>query len=291
MTLEGFVKKYDGKKLDVSGTADAMYQCVDLANGYLRDVLNLPIIEWTNAKDFPSRAGDNFDYIKNIPEGVPQKGDLVIWRCSAYGHIAIFLSGNVNWFTSFDQNWPIGSPCHKVDHAWTNVIGWMRPKGEPMTDEDLATDAKNWKELRKRSLDWNLKDILGHETIESVEDCEKVFNIAKNLKTDSNNWKAVCKIYQVESVEALDKMITDLKNSSPCDKLLKKKDTECVKRIEDLKETHEEQIRALRRQIPEQVIDPYKLTNIELLLLFLGFEPKEFKQNKKENGENVGEKK
>ena len=137
MNLYDFIEKWDGRFLEVAGSSNAKNQCVDLANGYIRDVLNLPIIEWTNAKDFPTHliAKEHFDYIKNTPEGVPEKGDLIIWG-GTYGHIAIFLSGDVNWFTSFDENWPTGSFCHKVDHAYTNVIGWLRPKGDSMINSN-----------------------------------------------------------------------------------------------------------------------------------------------------------
>lgn len=134
MTLEQFIKKHNGYFLEVAGSSNAKNQCVDLANGYIRDVLGLPIIEWTNAKDFPNHpiAKERFDFIKNTPMGVPGMGDLIIWG-GKWGHIAIYLSGDVNWFTSFDQNWPIGSKCHKVDHSYSNVIGWLRPKGGSMS--------------------------------------------------------------------------------------------------------------------------------------------------------------
>ncbi|MEA2112677.1 MAG: CHAP domain-containing protein [Patescibacteria group bacterium] len=137
MTLSEFIKKYNSKKVEVHGSANAMYQCTDLANLYIQDVLKLPIIKWTNAKDFPNHpiAKKHFDYIKNTPMGIPKKGDLIIWG-GRWGHIAIFLSGDVNWFTSFDQNWPTGSVCHKVDHSYTNVIGWLRPKGGSMINSD-----------------------------------------------------------------------------------------------------------------------------------------------------------
>ena len=68
----------NGEYKETAGT-DAKNQCVDLANAYIRYVLGLPVIEWTNAVDFPSKAGDNYKYILNSPDGVPQEGDLVIW--------------------------------------------------------------------------------------------------------------------------------------------------------------------------------------------------------------------
>lgn len=157
MTLDEFVKKYNGKFLEVAGSPGAEDQCVDLANGYIRDVLKLPIIQWTDAKNFPKHpiAKEHFEYIKNTPNGVPQKGDLIIWSGTQWGHIAIFLSGDVNWFTSWDQNWPVGSVCHKVNHSYTNVVGWLRPlKGGQMSDCLLYNndkDKKTFEELVKKS--------------------------------------------------------------------------------------------------------------------------------------------
>lgn len=128
VTLDEFVKKYDGKFLEVAGSANAKNQCVDAANGYIRDVLGFPIIEHTNAQDFPKKASTNFTYIQNTPSGVPERGDLVIFSSKdGVGHISIFLGGNTISFESFDQNFPTGSPCKVVGHNYKNVLGWMRP--------------------------------------------------------------------------------------------------------------------------------------------------------------------
>ena len=139
MTLDDLIKKYSGKFVEVAGSPGAENQCVDIVNQYLRDVLNLPIIQWTDAKNFPNHpiAKEHFEYIKNTPMAVPQKGDLIIWSNTQWGHIAICLFADVElpWFTSFDQNWPTGSTCHKVDHSYSNVVGWLRPKGENMSNE------------------------------------------------------------------------------------------------------------------------------------------------------------
>jgi hypothetical protein len=66
---------------------------------------------------------------------------LIIWGygIGPYGHIAIFVNGDVNSFTSFDQNYPIGSPCKLVNHNYNNVIGWLRAKqgGSSMTNKQI----------------------------------------------------------------------------------------------------------------------------------------------------------
>lgn len=137
MTLQQFIEKWNGKYCEVAGSANAQNQCVDLANAYIRDVLGLPIIEWTNAKDFPSKAGDSYDYILNTPSGVPKEGDIMIWGGSTAGHIAIFIEGNADTFRSFDQNYPTGSPCHVQNHTYLTppVLGWLRAKHTTAHDE------------------------------------------------------------------------------------------------------------------------------------------------------------
>ena len=141
MLLQEFLQKYNGKYVEVAGSSNALNQCVDLANAYIRDVLGLPIIEWTNAVDFPSKGGDNYDYIKNTPTNIPKEGDLVIWG-GTYGHIAIFLEGDANTFRSFDQNWPTGKVCFVTGHTYANVLGWMRKKPvvNPTNELQVAFD-------------------------------------------------------------------------------------------------------------------------------------------------------
>ena len=82
------------------------------------------------AKDVWKQTIDGYDKIANTPTGVPQKGDIVIWGqgVGPYGHIAVFYQGDAMKFTSFDQNWPVGTVCHFQPHNYTGVLGWFRPK-------------------------------------------------------------------------------------------------------------------------------------------------------------------
>ena len=135
MTLQELLEVYNGQYIEIAGTS-ASNQCVDLANSYLKYVLRLPVIEFTNAVDFPSKAGEAFEYILNTPTGVPKEGDLIIWG-GTYGHIAIFIEGDSNRFTSFEQNYPTGSPCHVQEHTYLSpkVLGWLHPKNPPVSLE------------------------------------------------------------------------------------------------------------------------------------------------------------
>ena len=151
MTFNAFIIKWQGKYCEVAGSANAKWQCVDAANLYIRDVLLLPIIEWTNAVDFPSKAGDKYEYIVNSPLNIPKEGDLIIWKPTP-GHIAIFIEGSVDSFKSFDQNFPIGSPCHIQNHNYTNVTGWLRVKAPSSNTSELekCATARNshWDDLQ-----------------------------------------------------------------------------------------------------------------------------------------------
>lgn len=137
MSLDEFIRKYDRNYVEVNGSA--LNQCVDLANRYIIDVLNEEPIFYKNAKDFWDAANDNYERILNSDTAIPQAGDIIIWDAWEYGHIAVATGlGDTGWFQSFDQNFPIGSVCHLVDHNYNNVKGWLRyKKGNNMDKEEL----------------------------------------------------------------------------------------------------------------------------------------------------------
>ncbi len=134
MTLKEFIKKYNGKHVDYDGVFGA--QCMDLMHFYIDEVLmgepSPGILRASSAKiayetfDRP----DLFEQIDNTPKGVPEEGDIMFWGIFPYGHVAPFVEGDVNNFTSFDQNYPKGSECHEQNHTYKDVLGWLRFKGE-----------------------------------------------------------------------------------------------------------------------------------------------------------------
>lgn len=126
MTLSEFFIEWNNKFLDQDGSYGA--QCVDVIRQYFTEMLNIAPI-----------SGNAIDYWRDIPgftrikKGLltyPQPGDIVIWGATAtnpYGHIAI-----CNWVRTFDigvfeQNSPIGAPCHYADHSYSNILGWLHP--------------------------------------------------------------------------------------------------------------------------------------------------------------------
>ena len=133
MTIEEFVARWTNKACDFDGVYGN--QCMDLMHQYVYDVLGLTDAKILQASTaYLAYAGFNwpqyFVKIENTPTGVPQKGDIMFWNTGvgSAGHVAIFLSGNVNQFNSFDQNWPVKSLPHIQLHNYDYVAGWLRPK-------------------------------------------------------------------------------------------------------------------------------------------------------------------
>lgn len=125
MSLDEFVAKYNGQKVDFDNSLGA--QCVDLYRFYLKEVLNMQT---------PPVAGayqlfDTWPYekIKNTPSGLPQKGDIMIWDQSygGFGHVGIVISADLVKFQAFEQNDPIGSPCQIKTYSYAKTTGWLRP--------------------------------------------------------------------------------------------------------------------------------------------------------------------
>lgn len=171
MTVNEFVKKYDGQTIDFDGKYGG--QCVDLYRQYVKEVLDYPQSPpVVGAKDiFNSYLPDHFTRIENTPNGIPRNGDVLLWgtQLGPYGHVAIFLEGDVNTFISFDQNFPLNSKCHIQHHDYKGVLGWLRPKQLPMTNEDTLVLEK----LRA------YQEQAGHSSLEGA--CDFALGAVKDL--------------------------------------------------------------------------------------------------------------
>ena len=146
-SVDSFVQNTKGKCIDMDGAYGC--QCVDLMHFYIQNVLGIPRSDHNirgNAYPIYSGLGSSttissgsksvrLDKIPNTPSGVPQKGDIVFWSSNVgggKGHVSIFINGNVNSFTSLDQNWvnansSHGSKATVVTHNYNNVVGWLHP--------------------------------------------------------------------------------------------------------------------------------------------------------------------
>lgn len=137
ITLSQFVSKWTGQKCDFDGQYGG--QCVDLFRMYLKEVLGASQPKgvigaadfWTNSSADPN-LNSRFIKVPNTPTGVPQMGDIMIWRRLVAngnkGHISIVTMADVNKFVSFDQNWRQLSVSELTLHDYRNVYGWLHPK-------------------------------------------------------------------------------------------------------------------------------------------------------------------
>ena len=139
MTLDEFIKKYQGQAIGYNGYVG---ECLSLVKQYIKEVFGIePPPSGTNSaygywSNFPNPLPTIFD---KVDSGIPQKGDIVIWKPTAgnpYGHIAIFIEGDDKSVRSFDQNWG-GKQAHIQNHSYASVVGWLHPKGGEMTNDEV----------------------------------------------------------------------------------------------------------------------------------------------------------
>lgn len=135
MTLDEFVEKYNGKKIDYDGAYGA--QCVDVFRQYCKDVLSIP---HTGAVVGAEELFTKYDvlplekkYFHRIAyEGViPGTGDVVIFSASAsnaYGHVAIILSANDKELTVFEQDGFKQDGAHIGTWDYKRVLGSLRKR-------------------------------------------------------------------------------------------------------------------------------------------------------------------
>lgn len=109
MTLDEFVKKYEGKKVDYDGCYGA--QCVDLVRLYIHLVWTLPqpksIISAYEAHTRWLRSGNSFNEIGWKSLTKIARGDIVVFPptdTNSHGHIAIVLDVADGEVLCFEQN-------------------------------------------------------------------------------------------------------------------------------------------------------------------------------------------
>lgn len=132
--FNNWLKQIDDKSIEAEDASNYA-QCFDLAFNWC-DFLNIPrdSIRHLNAYQIFTQpnpdTGQYWDLIGNTPTGVPQIGDLVIWGTSVgpAGHVAIFKEGDTNSFRSEDQNWSGIQKARLINHSYSGVLGWLRPK-------------------------------------------------------------------------------------------------------------------------------------------------------------------
>lgn len=124
----------NGKSIEAEDSSNYA-QCFDLAFNWC-DFLKIPrdsIRHLYAYQIFTSPNPDTSQFwnlIANTPDGVPQVGDLIVWstKVGVAGHVAVFKEGDVMSFRSEDQNWSGLKYARIVNHTYSGVLGWLRPK-------------------------------------------------------------------------------------------------------------------------------------------------------------------
>ena len=138
-----------GKSLDYDGVPSQPYQCVDEVKFYLDQCYGIKNFTFTtNSNPHGYAKGLWFDFtkypqlkgkfirIRNTPDFIPQKGDIVEWDYCAgvtgeAGHTAIAEGikkiDSTQHFVSLDQNWGGKHYCAEIKHNYKGVLGVIRP--------------------------------------------------------------------------------------------------------------------------------------------------------------------
>lgn len=183
-TLDQFIIDWLGKKCDYDGFYGG--QCVDLYRQYVKEVLGYPQSPGVGGATeiWDSASPEYYDFIKNSPTAVPQRGDIPIWNRKAgggFGHVSIFLHGDVNKFTSLDQNWPTLDEVTETEHDYKNIIGWLRPKTDVNGKVTELTSLLD-KEKRLHEVTRNeLRGLVDNDKIELETEKKRLKTIADNM--------------------------------------------------------------------------------------------------------------
>jgi hypothetical protein len=137
MTLEEFVIKYNGKKVDYDGVFGS--QCTDLFRQYVKEVLNIP--EHTGSCSSSGGAKDLFlDYYRMPVEKkyflrssskTCKAGDVLIWNetlTNKYGHVAICLGMLEGSYIVFEQDRFKQDGARIRLRGKDNLLGYLRKR-------------------------------------------------------------------------------------------------------------------------------------------------------------------
>lgn len=246
ITLNQFVDKHLGKKADWDNFYSG--QCVDLYRFYVHEVLGFPQSPGVGgaAEIWDSADPNYYDFINNGLYDVPQPGDIIVWNRNAgggFGHVAVYLSGDVNSFTSFDQNWPTLSKCTKTKHNYNNIIGWLRPKKE---DQSNCIPQEELDKMRtERDKNWGLYQ-------EEKKIREEIYNELQGEKEKSKQLKA--HLQQVASAlgspsDNIEDILSAIKINEDEAEKNRKTAKELEKAMDILKKENKDEKDDLRRQI------------------------------------------
>ena len=135
MTLDEFVKKYNGKKVDFDGRYGC--QCVDLFRQYCEDVLKIPhtggvigaseLYTKYEAMPLEKKYFEKIEF-KGTP---PIAGDVVIFKPTkknGFGHVAIVLAADNLSMTVLEQDGYAQTGTKFAYWKYNHVLGFLRKR-------------------------------------------------------------------------------------------------------------------------------------------------------------------
>ena len=136
MSIDQFITKYCGKKVDFDGAYGA--QCVDLFRQYCQDVLGIPHTGSVDgAKDLYEKYADlpvEKKYFTRLTKSAtPGLGLVAVWGATPtnkYGHVAIVLCGiDSSSLLVFEQNGVLQDGAKLMRRSKQNLLGYLKLKG------------------------------------------------------------------------------------------------------------------------------------------------------------------
>ena len=135
MTLNEFVEKYNGKKVDYDGRYGC--QCVDLFRQYCKDVWTIPHTgEVVGAADLFTKYDKMPLEVKYLDKlvyagGILEAGDVVIFaatKTNIYGHVVIVITASSKSMAVFEQDGFAQTGAYVKERGYGNVLGFLRKR-------------------------------------------------------------------------------------------------------------------------------------------------------------------
>lgn len=180
ITFDQFLQQYNNTFVKVLPNPYPP-QCFDLVTKWT-DNLGIPHapgnpspFPYSNAFQIYTQYGtfqqQYFDRIFNGPNDIPQKGDIVVWNYTyngGAGHTAIATGvGDVYSIKCFEQNdpenWLAKRDSHVRSYSYSNILGWLRPKVQVLTDAQKISKITDLIKSNQADSDvrYQIKQILG----------------------------------------------------------------------------------------------------------------------------------
>lgn len=122
-------------------------ECVALVKFYEKDVLGFDeYFGIKYAREYFTKFNEtnlkNHYDLYTLKNGLPLRGDVLVFDYGQYGHLAIaWENGNPLGVYSIEQNW-IPKKVGFQNHTYSKMLGYLRKKEAPSINKDIETLAR-----------------------------------------------------------------------------------------------------------------------------------------------------